>query len=150
MLRLLGLVVVATALLDGHCLGNSLGTSVGLVNLGVLGESGSLEIRTVKVVNSLLDDNGFRSTKVLADIGSANGLVGLGMALAGRLDDKFGSVLAGADNIGGFGVGNSAELEQVEALEVSLFDGKLNGTGSLGVAILFLQKGIVALGELPD
>jgi hypothetical protein len=53
-----------TSLLAWHGLGNFLGTSVGLVDLGVLCKSSSLQIATVKDAISSLDNNGFRPAKL--------------------------------------------------------------------------------------
>lgn len=140
---------LSSSLLCQHGLCDALCTSVGLVDLGIFSKSSSLQVATVKVVDRLLHNDRLRPTKVLVNTSDNLGLLGLGGALGSRLCEELCTVLIVDQNIHSLGVCQSTVLELVERFQVTRLRAEAHLVASLGVAVLPIQEGIVALHEFP-
>jgi hypothetical protein len=142
-------LVGTTSLLDRNRLRDSLGTSVGLVDLGVLCEGSSLQIATVKDVISLLGNNGHRSSEVLLHVGDSLGLFRAVSCLASRLGNELGAVIFGAHNIDDLRVGNSRVLEHTDRFQVALLATERDSSRAYGTATLLVEEAVLLLDKLP-
>ena len=83
------LLAASTSLLGWHWLGNSLGTSVGLVHLGPLGQDSLLKIRTIIIGNRRFRNDTFDSSKIVGvDGGRLDGFLWLRGCLGAGLGDQ--------------------------------------------------------------
>jgi hypothetical protein len=149
------LLLASTSLLGWHWLGHSLGTSIGLVHLGPLGQNGLLKIRTIIIGNRRFRNDILHSSEIVrVDGGRLGGFLwlrgGLGAGLGEQGGRGFSIRRLCANHVNGLAVGQTGALEARQGLDIALFKGKANRTRTGRTAIRLAHEGSVLLSELPN
>lgn len=139
---------LSTSLLDSRGLLNSLGVSVGLVNLGELGKSILLQVRSVVVISNgfLNGRNDFLESLVNGSLDDSN----FGSSLGGGLGVKNSLVISSGGNSYSGRVADSRVLVGRDGTEVAFLNRETHSSRTLGASVDLLHEGVVVLYYFPD